>query len=311
LSEGGETRSFWRIAASAATARGQSLRGGRRQHLIGGLAALAAGIGAAAAFAQERGAATDPGFERADNAAIDDPAGVFAAGLAAVLAGEPRAQALRAFVDRWAASDPEAAALAVESLSRNVLREGLGEITGRRWAERDPDAAIDWATRFGDLSVWSGVVVGIAGIDPERALTVATGLPSRGGGALVNVAIAAAAAEHWQHAGLGELNPYTANHIARNWVAHDRAAAERWALGVPAGAGRDSALITIVASAELGSAHAAELVNEIHSEQFRAAAARGWIQAALRRGDPTLADFRSRLLLPDSVRAELDKQFPR
>lgn len=95
----------------------------------------------------------------------DDPAVAFTAEVEAVLSGQPRVQALRALVDRWAANDPDAAARAVESLARSgdssLLREGLGEIAGRRWAERDPDSAVDWAVRLGELGVWSGVLAGL------------------------------------------------------------------------------------------------------------------------------------------------------
>jgi hypothetical protein len=158
--------------------------------------------------------------------------------------------------------------------------------------------------------------VGIAATDPLRALSVASGLPARRGEELVNVVIAAVAAEdpaaaaaHWQHAGLAELNPYTANHIAKHWVTRDRAAAEAWALGLPAGDGRDTALTSIVAFGTLDSAHAADLVNQIHADVSRARAASAWISSALERRDPTLADFESRLVLSPAARAELERRF--
>jgi hypothetical protein len=279
---------------------------------------LGVALGAIPVFGQQRG----PVLELADGTVIDDPAAAFAHEVAAILGGEPRVQPLRGLTEEWAAHDPEAAAQAVESLPKHndgaLLREALGEIAGRRWAERDAAAAIDWARKLGELGVWSGVVVGLAATDPHRAMAVASGVQTRPGEEMANVVIAAvaardpaAAAELWQNAGLPELSSYTSNRIARSWVARDAAAAARWALRLPAGDGRDTALVTILGFAALDAVRAAELVNEIHAPEARGDGAANWLLNAIARGEPNMADFESRLILSPAARAELNERLPR
>jgi hypothetical protein len=256
---------------------------------------------------------------------LDD---ILAAAIAGLAAGRPdiafasaqgltaanaRLPALQEVTARWAASDPQAAAVALEGIDDASMRENLTSIVGRSFAQKSPSAAIDWARRSGNPGAWRAVLEGVAATDPQYALDLASTASNererRELQAAVLAAIAATdpatAALQWQQRGDPEADAWVLAQIADQWHSREPAAAEQWLLNLPPSGARDSALASVQWKVADPNA-AVRLINAMQSEDQRRAAVQTWADRLLNANDrATVEALMGQVVLSSESRAAL------
>ena len=197
-----------------------------------------------------------------------------------------------AALQQWAQTDPVAALAYIDTLPAGDQRIQALQQIAQAYGRTDPDAALAWARSLpaGQAQAWSGVLAGLAAVDPERAMDLAFDdarltAPGSRFPAMMNVLAAAASSGLIEHESLAARVLSLENRQTREnalqmavqmWASSDFDGALNWILNnqqeLGAGALADAAQRLVQQNPQAIAAYTTRVLPELRSEWIGAVA---------------------------------------
>ena len=217
--------------------------------------------------------------------AEQDPYGAWEAALAAAAMGTERSRGLQAVAQVWGRVDPLSALAAIDITIEGKLQRDLRHTVVTVWAQRDPDAALDWVLARPDLPravrLATAALRGVANTDPEGALRTADLLADADRRTVRNTLVQGwinddpVAAEQWlMQSGDDALINKAIPMLATRYAASDPGRGFQWLAELPPESARQAAGTLAVRLAYRDPEFAAAQIADLSDTQTRALASR-------------------------------------
>ncbi|MFK8031083.1 MAG: hypothetical protein AB8G18_12680 [Gammaproteobacteria bacterium] len=194
------------------------------------------------------------------------------------LSGAEKSNALKGIANALARSEPDQASSIIHQLSATDSAELIQGIS-RRLSYRDPEGAISWLEQFrGHASfkpAMSKVAMTMAAANPQRSLDIAAMLGGTEGVEITSVALSKwadknpLAAASWAAGSDSSVRAAALNSVTVRWAKSDPARASGWVFSLPAGDGKNRALMSLAQYIPPNINELANVVSSISSDNMR------------------------------------------